>query len=256
MPRPKKCRKVCCLPKAAEFTPSGCAASKPAVILSVDEYETIRLIDREGFSQEECGEFMQVARATVQQIYTSARSKLAEALVSALPLKIEGGDYRLCDRSERAGSQSMNPLNTFQENFSKFREENIMKIAVTYENGTVFQHFGHTEQFKLYEVENGAVSHTEIVDTNGSGHGALAGFLLGKGVDTLICGGIGGGAQMALKDAGIRLFGGVSGDADAAVNALLSDSLAFNPDVACNHHEHSHGHSCHSHGCGEHSCHS
>ena len=106
-----------------------------------------------------------------------------------------------------------------------------MKIAVTYENGTVFQHFGHTEQFKLYEVENGAVSHTEIVDTNGNGHGALAGFLLGKGVDTLICGGIGGGAQMALKEAGIRLYGGVSGDADAAVNALLSDSLAFNPDV-------------------------
>ncbi len=150
----------------------------------------------------------------------------------------------------------MNPQNTFQENFSKFREENIMKIAVTYENGTVFQHFGHTEQFKLYEVENGAVSHTEIVDTNGNGHGALAAFLLGKGVDTLICGGIGGGAQTALKEAGIRLYGGVSGDADAAVNALLSDSLAFNPDVTCNHHEHSDGHSCHSHGCGEHSCHS
>ena len=131
-----------------------------------------------------------------------------------------------------------------------------MKIAVTYENGTVFQHFGHSEQFKLYEVENGAVSHTEIVDTNGNGHGALAGFLLGKGVDTLICGGIGGGAQMALKEAGIRLYGGVSGDADAAVNALLSDSLAFNPDVTCSHHEHSDGHSCRSHGCGEHSCHS
>ena len=102
MPRPKKCRKVCCLPKAAEFTPAGCAVSGPAVVLTVDEYETIRLIDKEGFSQEECGEFMQVARATVQQIYTSARSKLAEALVSARPLKIEGGDYRLCDRTERA----------------------------------------------------------------------------------------------------------------------------------------------------------
>lgn len=101
MPRPKKCRKVCCLPKAIEFTPSGCVSSWPAVILTVDEYETIRLIDKEGFSQEECGEFMQVARATAQQIYTSARSKLAEALVCALPLKIEGGDYRLCDRTER-----------------------------------------------------------------------------------------------------------------------------------------------------------
>ena len=71
-----------------------------------------------------------------------------------------------------------------------------MKIAVTYENGTIFQHFGHTEQFKLYEVEDGNIWKEEVVDTNGSGHGALAGFLEGHQVDTLICGGIGGGARM------------------------------------------------------------
>lgn len=132
-----------------------------------------------------------------------------------------------------------------------------MKIAVTYENGTIFQHFGHTEQFKIYEVENGAVISTEIADTNGSGHGALAGFLLNKGVEVLICGGIGGGAQMALAEAGIRLFGGVSGNADEAVQALLSNSLIYNPEVRCDHHDHEHeeGHSCHSHGCGSHSCH-
>ena len=88
-----------------------------------------------------------------------------------------------------------------------------MKIAVTYENGQIFQHFGHTEQFKLYEILDGKITHTEVVDTNGSGHGALAGFLMQHGVDTLICGGIGGGAQMALAEAGIRLYGGVSGDA-------------------------------------------
>ena len=87
---------------------------------------------------------------------------------------------------------------------------------------------------------------------------ALAGFLMQHGVDTLICGGIGGGAQMALAEAGIRLYGGVSGDADAAVNALLSDELAYNPDVRCNHHDHEHGeggHTCGHHGCGSHSCH-
>ena len=116
-----------------------------------------------------------------------------------------------------------------------------MKIAVTYENGTVFQHFGHTEQFKLYEVENGAVSHTEIVDTNGNGHGALAGFLLGKGVDTLICGGIGGGAQVALSQTGIKLCGGVTGEADGAVRAFLAGTLTCNANVHCDHHEH-HGH--------------
>ena len=88
-----------------------------------------------------------------------------------------------------------------------------MKIAVTYENGQVFQHFGHTEQFKLYEASDGKIVHTEVVDTNGSGHGALAGFLMQHGVDALICGGIGGGAQAALAEAGIKLYGGVSGDA-------------------------------------------
>lgn len=131
-----------------------------------------------------------------------------------------------------------------------------MKIAVTYQNGQIFQHFGHTEQFKIYEISNGSILHTEVVDTNGSGHGALAGFLMQHGVDTLICGGIGGGAQMALAQAGIRLFGGVSGDADAAVQALLNGTLTYDPDVHCNHHDHGEGgHTCGDHGCGHHSCH-
>ena len=126
-----------------------------------------------------------------------------------------------------------------------------MKIAVTYENGSVFQHFGHTEQFKIYEVENNAVISSEVVDTNGSGHGALAGFLAARGVGVLICGGIGGGAQNALAQAGIRLYGGVSGSADGAVNALLAGNLGFDPDVKCSHHEHEQGaHSCENHGCG------
>ena len=108
-----------------------------------------------------------------------------------------------------------------------------MKIAVTYENGQIFQHFGHTEQFKLYEAADGKIVHAEVVDTNGSGHGALAGFLMQNGVDTLICGGIGGGAQAALAEAGIKLYGGVSGDADAAVSALLNGNLGYDPNVHC-----------------------
>lgn len=130
-----------------------------------------------------------------------------------------------------------------------------MKIAVTYEAGLIFQHFGHTAQFKIYEVENDTVKASAVVDTDGHGHGALAGFLQQQGVDTLICGGIGGGAQMALADAGIRLFGGVSGDADEAVEALLAGQLQFNPNVRCDHHDHGHDHACGSHGCGSHSCH-
>ena len=132
-----------------------------------------------------------------------------------------------------------------------------MKIAVTHENGQIFQHFGHTEQFKVYTVENGKVTDTTVVDTNGQGHGALAGLLKTIGADAIICGGIGGGAQMALNNAGIRLYGGVSGSCDDAVNALLANKLNFNPEVRCDHHDHEHGngaHSCGNHGCGTHNC--
>lgn len=93
-----------------------------------------------------------------------------------------------------------------------------MKIAVTYENGQIFQYFGHTEQFKIYDIENGTI----------------------------------------VAQAGIQLYGGVSGNADAAVNDLLGGKLAFHPDVRCSHHDHEHGeggHQCGSHGCGNHGCH-
>ena len=131
-----------------------------------------------------------------------------------------------------------------------------MRIAVTYENEEIFQHFGHTEQFKIYDVEDGKIISSKVVDAGGSGHGALAGVLSALKVDALICGGIGGGAQNALAQAGIRLFGGVSGNADEAVNALLAGNLGYDPDVHCNHHDHhEEGHSCGDHGCGSHSCH-
>lgn len=132
-----------------------------------------------------------------------------------------------------------------------------MRIAVTYENGTIFQHFGHTQQFKVYDVENGKIEKTQVIDTNGSGHGALAGVLSTIGADALICGGIGGGAQMALAEAGVKLYGGVSGNADEAVNALIAGDLAFDPDVHCEHHDHEHGdepHACGEHGCGQGHC--
>lgn len=103
MPRPKKCRKVCCMPAHTEFVPvcgSACEI-KDTVFMTVDEYETIRLIDKEGFSQEECSRYMGVARTTIQQIYNNARRKIAEAIVDGRKLRIEGGDYRLCDGSEK-----------------------------------------------------------------------------------------------------------------------------------------------------------
>ena len=125
-----------------------------------------------------------------------------------------------------------------------------MKIAVTYCDGQIFQHFGHTAQFKVYDVTDGCITSTSIVDTGSSGHGALAGLLKLIQADVLICGGIGGGAQMALAEAGIQLFGGVTGDADDAVADFLAGQLAYNPCVRCNHHDHhGEGHTCGDH-CG------
>lgn len=133
-----------------------------------------------------------------------------------------------------------------------------MKVAVTYdENEMIFQHFGHTERFKIYEVEDGKVVSSEVVDTAGAGHEALATFLAKQGVDTLICGGIGPGAVNALGMCGIRVFGGITGLADFAVEALLCGSLAYNPEPNCDHHDHEHGegHECGHHGDGHCGCH-
>lgn len=128
-----------------------------------------------------------------------------------------------------------------------------MRIAVTYEAGEVFQHFGHSEQFKLYDVEDGRIIREQVVEPNGSGHGALAGFLNAAKVDCLICGGIGMGAQMALADAGIRLYAGVQGSADEAAQALAAGTLDYDPNTRCDHHAHQGGDCDHEH-CAEHHC--
>ncbi len=125
-----------------------------------------------------------------------------------------------------------------------------MKIAVTYENGAVFQHFGHCKNFKFYEVEENEIKDARIISAMGSGHGALAGFLKLNGADVLICGGIGGGARTALSQAGIELYPGVTGSADESVIAFLNGKLNYNPDTLCNHH-HEGEHHCGGHTCGE-----
>lgn len=122
-----------------------------------------------------------------------------------------------------------------------------MRIAVTYDNGEIFQHFGHSEYFKVYEIEEDKVISSEIIGSEGSGHGALASLLGAKKIDVLICGGIGGGAQVALSERGIELCAGASGNADKAVEAYLRGELV-NSGVNCNHH--GEGHSCGSHDCG------
>ena len=243
MPRKPRCRRIGGYPDHWVFSPEEETGCEP-VVMSLDEFETIRLLDREGMTQEQCAERMGVARTTVTAIYDSARRKIAEALTDGKQLVIRGGNYRLSDQEA---------LNLPQKGTES------MRIAVTYENGEIFQHFGHTEQFKLYDVEDGRIVSEQIVATNGSGHGALAGFLNAAQADALICGGIGMGARNALAEAGIMLYGGVSGSADAAAKALAEGTLQFDPNAQCDHHGHHHGegHECgHHHGegheCGHH----
>ncbi|MEG2199723.1 MAG: P-loop NTPase, partial [Anaerovorax sp.] len=124
------------------------------------------------------------------------------------------------------------------------------KIAVPYENGEIFQHFGHAEQFKLFEIEDGKITNTQLISSDCGGHGALAGFLENNGVSVLICGGIGGGAKVALSQANITVLAGVSGNADEQVNIYLDGNLAFNANATCDHHEEEHGEggTCGNHG--------
>ena len=242
MPRPVKCRKVCHFPNVLEFFPADDTEKKTPIVLTVDEYETIRLLDKKGY---------------YNGIYELARKKIADALIDGHPLRIEGGDFRICDGQSSSCSFGGCYKQEIYQKYAVEKGEGIMRIAVTYENGQIFQHFGHTETFKIYDAEEGKVVRSEVVDTNGSGHGALAGVLNALNADVLICGGIGGGAQTALAAAGIKLFGGVLGDADKAVEAFINETLDYNPDVKCSHHEHSHGegHTCGEQGCGSNSCH-
>lgn len=252
MARPTRCRRICAEPAYDSFIPEGISTGERTG-LTLDEYEAIRLIDLQKCTHEQCARQMDISRTTVTELYESARYKIADSIVNGKALEISGGNYRFCDgtadfccntdcgRAEETGCESI----------IRMKGEFTMRIAVTYENGQIFQHFGHTEQFKIYEAEDGKVVKEEVVDTNGSGHGALAGFLKAHGVDTLICGGIGGGARNALAEAGIRLFPGAAGDADAQVASFLSGNLNYNPDTMCNHHHHEEGHTCGDHGCGE-----
>lgn len=134
-----------------------------------------------------------------------------------------------------------------------------MKIAVPYNaNGQIFQHFGHTQQLKIYDIENDKITNSKVVATGQNGHGGMAAFLNTLGIDALICGGIGGPAKKALAEAGITFYPYAQGAADEAVQACLNGNLAFDMNKTCSHHndaEHTHDAGCahdHSGGCSSH----
>ena len=246
MARPFKKRRICSLPRFSQFCPKRADGEAPLITMSVEEFETIRLMDYHDMTQQECADQLGVARTTVQALYTAARKRLAASLVEGRPLQIDGGNYELC-RAESGCGCPHRQLRRCPDG----QEGTIpMKLAVTYDNGQIFQHFGKTEQFKVYTLEDGKIVESHILGSNGAGHGALATLLQDEHIDTLICGGIGGGAQNALAQAGIRLYGGVQGDADAAAQALAEGKLSYDPAVHCDHHGHfGEGHTCGDHGC-------
>lgn len=255
MPRPKKYRQVCRRPKYTVFAPVKKQREnrqeetkewitqetaleegqmQEHIVMTVDEYEVIRLIDLEGLNQEECAQQMGVARTTVQSIYACARRKIAQSIVEGQILEIAGGDVCFCEQYQ-TGCGCGKRLDVY-ENRAEDRNGRL-KIAVTYDEGEIFQHFGQTECFKIYCVDEGSITESWMAGTQGYAHGALAVFLKQQGVDVLICGGIGKGAQNALADMGIRLYGGVQGNADQAVKKLLDGALEYNPNALCTCHE-------------------
>mgnify|MGYP002522301124 CR=1 FL=1 len=284
MARPCKKRRICQKPQFAAFGPEP-PTDRPPVTLTLEEYECLRLLDYEGLTQEECAAQMLVARTTVQALYASARKRLTAALVEGRPLHFAGGSYAFCQDmpgvpcpfassacrtkcccpakalpdSETAPPQQGSGRNDknsmiIMNNRNHTKGDFSMKLAVTYNeaNETIFQHFGKTQTFKVYDIEDNKVVASAVLPCNGAGHSALATLLKQNGVDTLICGGIGAGAQSALSSAGITLYGGASGSADKAVEDFLAGKLNYDPAVHCSHHEHHEGHGHGEHGCGQH----
>lgn len=198
----------------------------------------LRILDYEGKSQQDAAASLGVSRATVAGIAAAAHRKVADALVNGKALEIA------CGAADFEGGPEVSWTR---------KDEGTIRIAATYSDRAIFPHFGRTEEFKLYDIENGEVKRSEVVGSNGVSHGALAGLLAQGGVDVLICGGIGAGALSVLAAQGIQVIPGVSGSADNAVKALLAGTLAASdtPACGCHHGDHEEGR------CGEggHCCH-
>ena len=218
--RREKLRRVGVIPEYRGFTPDG-LASGDAIDMTVDELEVLRLCDLEGLNQEAVAQQMGIARATVAAICSRAHRKVANALVNGRALIIEGGNI------------AYSPTTTTTAAWPA-KEVGTMRVATTYDNGNIFIHFGRSEQFKIYDIQDGKVLNEQVVGTGGTGHGALA---------------------------GITVYAGAQGSCDACIEALIAGTLAQNGEATCGCHGHDHGHahehgeSCSCHGHHEHDGH-
>ena len=255
MPRPRKCRRVCGLPAVGCFIPAeGDVSGRETLIMTVEEYEAIRLIDLEGLDQEACAERMSVARTTAQRIYNDARRKLACFLVEGRILRIQGGDYTLredfgCDGDCGRCVMKLAEPEAYAKNFMKLKESDGMKIAVASEGTQVSGHFGRCSSFTVVTAEGGKITGSESFPNPGHDHGLLSDFMRDHGVQVVISGGMGAGARNMLADMGVMAVTGAAGDVQTVVQAWLAGDLKSS-DVAFDHHI-GHEHGC-SGNCGGH----
>ena len=235
MPRPTRLKTIRDLPQALAFVASDEQnfEDKPSITLNLEEWECLRLVDYQGIDQEEAAASLDVSRQLLQMLLRSARQKVARALVEVLPLYIRDGHYTYTDSIGDSNND----------------RSNEMKVAVTCFQDEVFAHFGRTPEFAIFQVEDGKIVKEERVAAPTEGHGALAGFLKTQNVNTLICGGIGGGAINALRAAGIEVFTGATGKVREQAESLLAGRLPQMGDANCDHSGHEHGHEA---GCGNH----
>ena len=232
MPKTMRKRIVCKLPEYYSFTTRN--IKKPISIeLTLDELETIRLVDYQKLTHKQASEKMGISRTTVSEIYEIARFKIADFLINGKSINVRGGNYQLCNNDECKYCKIINQL-------EKGKGDLIMRVALPYESGNIFQHFGHCTQFMVYDILDKEIIKKELVSTNGKGHGYLGSFLYNIKVNAVICGGIGKGAQTVLTDNNISIYGGVNSNCDDAINLYINNALDYDPNVKCNHHDHNH----------------
>lgn len=226
MPRPRKCRKVCQMPRSLEFRPIDGNKEKEKIILTVDEYEAIRLIDKQGFSQEECSTYMKVSRATVQMIYNSARKKLAEALVSARSLRIQGGDYQLCDGEEEfcdcGGCKKHRRVWTHVE-----KEDGKMRIAIPLDENKkdVCIVLARAPYFLFHEDGKDTVIENPAAAAQGGAGIQVAQFLVDNRIDALITVRCGQNAAEVFQAAEMKIYKSVNKVAADDLNAWKEGKL-------------------------------
>lgn len=254
--RPRKFRNVCELPETNRFGPLGMGAhgrgnANRFIIMSIDEYETIRLIDLEGLTQEECAQQMNIARTTVQRTYSDARKKIAQSLVKGKVLKIEGGDYKLCDGNGRfcgIGNCHRGGNKMDSENMEKIeesqKERKTMKIVMPVDENNmetkVSVSFGRAPFFLVYDLET---KENTFIDNKAATSPGGAGIIAAQTVvdsktEALLTPRCGQNAADVLKSGKVKLYKSIDGTVEENIKAFNDGKLDPLDEIHAGFHKH------------------